>query len=131
MSAGRALAANAMRSAATLADASPIWALVTSSVRTSRAATTVTFSCLAAAAKGERSGSAWLRHWPRVDRRFLSLPSPTFSPTWPWRSVALRDPVWQLGPATAQGLVGDSTAIQIQVVSGRPELLGDSVRHSV
>src|SRR4051812_7116779 len=25
-------------------------------------------------------------------------PSPTFSPSWPWRSVALRDPVWQLAP---------------------------------
>src|SRR5262245_18911312 len=25
-------------------------------------------------------------------------PLPTFFPTWPWRSVALRDPVWQLAP---------------------------------
>jgi len=29
---------------------------------------------------------------------FPVLPSPTFSPTWPWRCVALRDPVWQLAP---------------------------------
>ena len=29
---------------------------------------------------------------------FRRSPSPIFPPTWPWRSVALRDPVWQLAP---------------------------------
>jgi hypothetical protein len=34
---------------------------------------------------------------PRQTPRTV-LPHPHFSPTSPWRSVALRDPVWQLAP---------------------------------
>ena len=33
--------------------------------------------------------------WPPAQE---ALPSPTFPRTWPWRRVALRDPVWQLAP---------------------------------
>jgi len=50
-------------------------------------------------------------------------PPPLFPPTWPWRSVALRDPVWQLAPlaercVTRPGIEGGPNVTENRSVTG-------------